>query len=194
MEGPGPLCMHCADLDHLVFLPAGDAAVTRRARKASGLSAVVVRFSRSRKRYERQGLLVEEAALDSAEQQCLADADARARRALRDQQRRVEQDVAFEEELAREIRRLFPGCSARGAEAIAHHAGARGSGRVARTAAGRALEPAAIELAVVASIRHEDTDYDDLLMSGLPRVDARERVWPDVQATLETWRGARLPR
>jgi hypothetical protein len=27
------LCLSCADLDHLVFLPAGDAAFTRRARK-----------------------------------------------------------------------------------------------------------------------------------------------------------------
>ena len=51
MEDPGPLCLACADLDHLVFLPAGDAALSRRARSGSGLSAVVVRFSRSRKRY-----------------------------------------------------------------------------------------------------------------------------------------------
>ena len=72
MDAPGPLCLACADLDHLVFLPAGDAALTRRAKKASGLSAVVVRWSRTRKRYERQGLLVEESALEQAEQQCLA--------------------------------------------------------------------------------------------------------------------------
>ncbi|HYR62576.1 MAG TPA: hypothetical protein VET24_08105 [Actinomycetota bacterium] len=63
MEGDGPLCMACAGLGDLVFLSAGDAALTRRAKKASGRSAVVVRFSRARKRYERQGLLVEEAAL-----------------------------------------------------------------------------------------------------------------------------------
>lgn len=25
MDGPGPLCLGCADLDHLVFLAAGDA-------------------------------------------------------------------------------------------------------------------------------------------------------------------------
>ena len=29
----GALCLSCADLDHLVFLPAGDVALTRRARK-----------------------------------------------------------------------------------------------------------------------------------------------------------------
>lgn len=83
MDDAGPLCLACADMDHLVFLPSGDAALTRRAKKASGLSAVVVRWSRTRKRYERQGLLVEDAALDQAERQCLADEDARMRRRQR---------------------------------------------------------------------------------------------------------------
>src|SRR5688572_5001929 len=59
----GALCLACADLDHLVFLPAGDVALTRRARKHSVLAAVVLKWSGARKRYERQGLLVEEAAL-----------------------------------------------------------------------------------------------------------------------------------
>ena len=76
MEDRGPLCLDCADLAHLVYLPAGDAALTRRARKASGLSAIVVRFSRARRRYERQGVLVEEPALQQAETECLADAEA----------------------------------------------------------------------------------------------------------------------
>ena len=80
MEGPGPLCLRSADLDHLVYLPAGDPALTRRAKKASGLSAVVVRFSRTRGHYERQGLLVEEDALVRTEGECLADEEARRRR------------------------------------------------------------------------------------------------------------------
>lgn len=67
MEDAGPVCLRCADMDLLIFLPAGDAALTRRAKKASGLAAVVVRFSRSRRRYERQGILVEEAVLERAE-------------------------------------------------------------------------------------------------------------------------------
>lgn len=77
MEDGGPLCLRCAHLDHLVYLPAGDATLTRRAKKASGLSAVVVQFSRTRKRYERQGVLVEEDALAQAERECLADEEAR---------------------------------------------------------------------------------------------------------------------
>jgi len=54
----------------------------------------------------------------------------------------------------------YPGCPAERAEAIARHAGLRGSGRVGRSADGRALDERAVGLAVVASIRHEDTDYD----------------------------------
>jgi hypothetical protein len=188
MEGQGPLCLGCADLDHLVFLPAGDAALSRRARQASGLSAVVVRFSRARKRYERQGILVEEAALEGAEAQCLADEEMRARRRERDRQRRADQDVVFEARLAEAILRLFPGCPAERAEAIARHAGTRGSGRVGRSAAGRTLDEQAITLAVVASVRHQDTDYDALLMAGVPRTDARGQVQPDIDRALAAWR------
>lgn len=55
MEDDGPRCLDCADMGHLEFLPSGDAALTRRATKISRLSAVVVRWSRSRNRYEREG-------------------------------------------------------------------------------------------------------------------------------------------
>jgi hypothetical protein len=189
MEGPGPLCLGCADMDHLVFLPAGNAALSRRAKKASRLAAVVVRFSRSRKRYERQGILVEEAALEQAEAQCLADEEVRARRRERERERSAAQDVAFQARLAAEIVELFPGCPSQRAEAIARHAGTRGSGRIGRSAAGRALDPAAVRLAVVASVRHEDTAYDDLLMAGVPREDARERVQRDIDRTLAAWEG-----
>jgi hypothetical protein len=188
MQDAGPLCMACSDLDHLMFLPSGDVALTRRATKASTLSAVVVRWSRSRKRYERQGTLVEESALELAEQQCMSDADARMRRRERDEVRRASMDAEFQGRLAREIRRLFPGCPAGRAAAIAQHTGMRGSGRVGRSAAGRALDQEAIVLAVVASVRHEDTGYDSLLMEGVPRDAARDRVRSGIDRVLAAWR------
>lgn len=67
MEPPGPACLRCVGLDHLEFLPAGDALLTRRVKARSTRYAVVVRFSRSRNRYERQGLLVEPQALTDAQ-------------------------------------------------------------------------------------------------------------------------------
>lgn len=69
---PGPsnqklaLCMSCAGLRHLVRLPPGDPALTRRAKKHSSTHAVVVRWARARRRYERQGWLVEPEALKRA--------------------------------------------------------------------------------------------------------------------------------
>lgn len=38
----GPLCLGCADVDHLEFLPSGDAAVTRRTSKHSHLDSYAV--------------------------------------------------------------------------------------------------------------------------------------------------------
>ena len=182
-----PLCLTCADFDHLVFLPAGNAALSRRAKKESTLSALVMRFNKRRKRHERQGILVEQAALELAEEQCLADEDVRARRRERDTERRVRQDVEFQAAMATEIRRLYPGCPAERAQAIADHAGTRGSGRVGRSAAGRALDEEAVRLAVIASVRHADTDYDDLLMAGVPRAEARERIRGAIDKVLEGW-------
>lgn len=188
VEFNAPVCLDCADLGHLVFLRRGDTALTRRAREGSGLWAVVVRHNRRRTRYERQGLLVEEAALARAEAACLADAEARARRRARDAARRAERDAQVTAALEAEIRRLFPGCPAERAQRIAAHASAKGSGRVGRTAAGRALDPGAVTAAVRAAVRHVDTDYDALLMSGVPRHQARARIAPTVETVLRSWR------
>ena len=67
MESTGPACLRCVGLDDLVFLPTGDAKLTRRAKANSARYAVVVRFSKARGRYERQGLLVEPRALSVAQ-------------------------------------------------------------------------------------------------------------------------------
>jgi len=188
MEDSGPVCMGCADMAHLVFLPSGDAALTRRAKAGSRLSAVVVRFSRARKRYERQRILVEEHALERAEQECLADEQLRARRRARDAERRTCEDGELQKRMAQEILRLFPGCPAERARAIARHTSLRGSGRVGRSAAGRSLDEAALELAVAAAVRHEDTRYDELLMTGVERELARARVRDEVARVLDGWR------
>ncbi|MFF0141434.1 DUF2293 domain-containing protein [Streptomyces sp. NPDC005227] len=187
LEEGEPRCLDCADLGHLVFLARGDTALTRRSREGSGLCAVVVRFSRRRGRYERQGLLVEEAALVRAEERCLADAEARRRRRVRDARRREAEDVRFTDAFAREIGRLFPCCPADRAYAIAAHASVRGSGRVGRSSAGRALSEAAVTAAVRASVRHTETAYDELLMNGVPRYQARRRIASAVDARLREW-------
>jgi hypothetical protein len=189
MEKGQPLCLACADLDHLLFLPAGDAALSRRARKHSSLAAVVVRFSRARKRYERQGLLVTEAGLAKAEEECAADAPARAAARASAAVTRLEEDREFVAVLALAISQRYPGCPADEARRIAEHAGRRRSGRVGRSAAGRALEPSAVDLAVTAHIRHAHTNYDELLMRGRARLDARALVGEKIAHVQAKWAG-----
>jgi hypothetical protein len=187
MEAGQPLCMHCADLDHLVFLSSGDTALTRRAKKHSALSAVVVRFSRARKRYERQGILVQETALAQAEEECLSDEDLRSRRRQQDALRRQEEDEDLMKRMAERVRQLYPGCPEREAQAIARHTAVRGSGRVGRSGAGRALDEQALGLAVVAFIRHNHTDYDKLMMQGWDRALARHEVRERIDNVLREW-------
>jgi hypothetical protein len=185
----GALCLACADLDHLIFLPAGDAALTRRARKYSTLAAMVLRWSRARKRYERQGLLVEAEALEKAEQECLADSEARARRREREAERRAELDRAYVERFAERMHQLFPGCPAGREMVIAEHACQKYSGRVGRSAAAKDLDESAVRLAVIAHIRHAETDYDDLLAQDLDRWDARAQVEEEVAQVIAKWEG-----
>ena len=183
----GALCLACADLEHLVFLPSGDPALTRRARKHSRLSAVVLKWSRARNRYERQGLLVEEAGLASAEAQCLADGEARARRRSREEARRGELDREYVERFAQRVRELYPRCPGDAERTIAEHACLKYSGRVGRSAAAKAFDEEAVRLGVVAHIRHVQTPYDELLAGGWDRREARRQVEEQVRSVLDSW-------
>ncbi|HDS44518.1 MAG TPA: DUF2293 domain-containing protein [Methanomicrobia archaeon] len=188
LEGDKPLCMDCADLDHLAFLPSGDAALTRRATKYSHLSAVVVTWSSTRKRYERQGILVEPAAIARAAAACSADADLRAARREKAATVRAARDKAYISRFALTVRRLYPACPAGVEHEIAEYACLKYSGRVGRSAAAKELDEQAIQLAVRAHIRHRFTTYDELLMDGWYRDDARSAVRADVEAISAQWR------
>lgn len=188
MEADQPLCLACAALADLEYLPAGDTALTRRATRHSERVAVVVRFSRTRRRYERQGILVEPAALEKAEQECVADAADRAVLRLRAAEQRREQDRALVLQMTRQIEILFPGCPPAERAAIAEHTAVRGSGRVGRTEAGRALEHAGLTVAVVAAVRHKHTNYDALLAKGMDRTRARQQVAERIDDILAAWR------
>lgn len=109
--------------------------------------------------------------------QCLEDAGARTHR-------RAAVDEQFRGEFADAIREQFPGCPTARAAAIAYHAAVRRT-RHAR----RASTPAAVRQAVAASVRHVDTDYGDLLMSGMDCDEARQRVRAQGDGVLDAWRG-----
>lgn len=181
------LCLTCADLDHLVFLPSGDAALTRRSKKHSRLSAVVLKWSRVRKRYERQGLLVENDALEQAEQECEADAKQREIRRARAMLRHEELDQEYIRRFAKRVREIYPRCPPGRELTIAEHACRKYSGRVGRSAAAKDLAEGAVQLAVLAHIRHTETEYDYLLVTGIDRVEARARVRTYVSEIVGKW-------
>jgi len=170
-----------------VCLPSGDAALTRRSAKYSTLSAVVLRWSRARNRYERQGLLVEPAALEQAEQECLADGEARARRQEREAERRAEQDQQYIARFAARVRELYPNCPPGREQVIAEHACQKYSGRVGRSAAARRLDNEAVRLAVAAHVRHAETPYDRLLAQGQERWQARLEIAGLADQVLAKW-------
>jgi hypothetical protein len=183
------LCLACADLDHLVFLPAGDAALTRRARKYSTLSAVVLQWSRSRKRYERQGVLVEKQALEQAEAECLDDSEIRERRRTRDAARREALDHQYVEQFAARIRELYPQCPTGREREIAEYACLKRSRRVGRSAAAKDLDEQAMRLAVIAHVRHRETQYEKLCAQVGDKWIARGMVEEDIRQVLQQWEG-----
>lgn len=151
---------------------------------------MVLKWSRARKRYERQGLLVEAAALELAEDECLADADLRARRRTREAERRAELDETFVGRFAARIRELFPRLVAGRDQTIAEHACLKYSGRIGRSALGKTMDEQAVRLAVIAHIRHRETNYDQLLGRGWERSDARAAVADRVHEVLKQWEAA----
>lgn len=183
----GALCLSCADLDHLVFLRSGNMALTKRARKHSRLSAVVLKWSRARKRYERQGLMIEHQALEKAEKECLSDGDIRELRRRREAIRREELDRRYLDQFAARIKELFPGCPNGREREIAEYACLKYSGRVGRSASAKKLDEAAIRLAVIAHLRHSETRYDELLSMGYDRWDARAAIEETIARVLQKW-------
>jgi hypothetical protein len=149
---------------------------------------VVVKWSRARKRYERQGLLVENEALERSEKECAADEDARKLARARAAARRAELDLEYIRSFAGRVRETYPFCPTGRERLIAEHACRKYSGRVGRSAAAKALDEEAVRLAVTAHVRHAETNYDELLLKGIERRDAREMVYPEVSRILDRWK------
>jgi len=188
-DDKGPLCLECADLDHLEFLARGDPAITRRSAKYSKLWAVVVEWSRSRNRYERQGILAEPEAIDRAAAESEADSEIRAQRREREAERREKLDRKYVAEFAQAIRSQFPRIQPGADIKIAEHACLKYSGRVGRSAAAKSFDPDAVLLAVRAHVRHNYTNYDELLFRFDNRRLAREMVHERIETVLDKWRG-----
>jgi hypothetical protein len=177
-----------------VFLPAGDGALTRAVKTASGEQPLYVVIKRTSKKYPPRaiGLWAAVDAIQSARDRLAAlRTEEHRAKLLAQKERRQKRDI---EEFSVAIRTRFPGCPLEEAEIIATHACEIGSGRVGRSRT--AEDP--IRAAVIAHIRHEHTDYDELLdqnaeswMSNEDREEikreVRELVRPEIDELLCLW-------
>ena len=91
------------------------------------------------------------------------------------------------EQFSRRIRELFPRCPTGREREIAEHACLKYSGRVGRTAFAKKLDTDAVRLAVIAHLRHTETDYDEHLMKGYERWEARDLVRGKIEQNLDQW-------
>ncbi len=187
LEKEAAICLECAELDHLTFLGRGDATLTRRARSNSSLNVVIVEWARRRKRYERQGVLLEPWALEKAEQECCEDQDQRRIQREKAAQRRAKDDRTYCDQVFQRLTDMFPNGDSDYLRNIAEHTTLRGSGRAGRSAAAKQLDDDMLRLAVIAGIRHDMTNYDELLMLGWDRAEARREVNERVNEILAAW-------
>lgn len=87
------------------------------------------------------------------------------------------------------MKELFPRCPAGREQEIAEHACLKYSGRIGRSASAKKFDEEAVRLAVIAHIRHAETEYDELLSKGYDRREARTEVEEDVLRVLKRWEG-----
>lgn len=127
------------------------------------------------------------AAIEQAEAECLADEERRTRQRERAAERRQVEDQQYEATVTEKLRELFPGCPAEEAGRIAAWTCRKHSGRVRRSAAAKEFDPQALQLAVVAHIRHEHTKYDELLRKHGDRQLARAEVRAKIATVVERW-------
>ena len=97
---------------------------------------------------------------------------------------RQAEDIEFVTALTQAISQRDRGSPREEALRIAEHTGQRSSGRVGRSASGRALNASAVDLAVIAHVRHVHTNYDELLMRGVDRSTARAQVWKKIESLI----------
>lgn len=88
---------------------------------------------------------------------------------------------SFRKEIIREYLRLnFPGCPKAAAEHFAEIVSTRAW---KNTSLGTALG-----IVMRSSLRHNMTDYDTLLLTGIDRHEARRRVEPKVNKMIDEWK------
>lgn len=185
-------CAACAEIKGLELLPPGDAAMTRRSKKYSSRTIVVQEWNNKRKRYERLGQFVEPSAIIQAKEECESDQTDREAKNAKAAIKRSIEDREYRRLFAIEIRKLFPSMPANREMAIAEHACEKYSGRVGRTASAKEFDEDMITRAVIAHIRHAETNYDNEFGKGKRKREIREDIRPEITLMIRRWKREKL--
>lgn len=162
-----------------VFVPKGDVYVTKNCRKethAAGQNVYVVVNKRRKPIGLRCPASIVKAVQDS-------DQATAAKRAEAVQKR----DAAIEGDFEQALKRLFPNTPKESIPRIVSHAVKKRSRRVGRS--GTVQLDDKVKLAVRAHIRHQHTEYEQLLRQGTSREEARRQVWSKLNEVARLWGG-----
>jgi hypothetical protein len=90
--------------------------------------------------------------------------------------------------MAEKIRAVYPGCPPAGSSRASPRIPPRAAADAwaVRLPAARSMMQA-LTLAVAAWVRHHHTRYDELVMSGQERADARSRIREEMDGVLDRW-------
>jgi hypothetical protein len=182
------VCEKCADLWALTLLPPGDVAMTRRSKKHSARTVVVMEWNNKRRRYNRLGQLVEPSAITAAKEECEQDRGKREEKQKKAAVKRAIDDKIYIDSFSQEIRKTFPNMPTSREQEVATHACEKYSGRVGRSAKAKEFDEEMITRAVVAHIRHKETAYDDMFGRGKRKREIRDDVKADISEVLRRWK------
>ena len=181
-------CFTCSPFVNYHLLPPGNVALTRRSKKHSSQCGVLLAWNQKRRRYERKGQYVEAGAILKAKEECVADEEKRAAKSKKAAIVREVKDKEYIQAFGVAIRTNFPGCPAGREYEIAQHACEKHSGRVGRTASAKEFDAKMIELAVVAHIRHTETNYDNQFGKGKRKKEIRADLSVTINRILNSWK------
>ncbi len=176
--------------DEFVEIPTGDAFITRKVKELAETAYVRM------KKYKRGGfsravgVLIPKPVLEAAKRLAGQTEESRLKHRKAATGFRQRKEARFREEVTARMLVLFPKMPPDEARLVAEHAFEVGSGRVGRTTS--VDLDVKIKLAVKARIRHQHTDYDELLALGHDREWIRQQVLAEVEAVYREWEAGQV--
>ena len=169
------------------YVPSGNVYVSRHCRSVTNASGQPLYIVFNPARGNRVGMHVPVAIHDQVQTNAAATADSR-------QQAVLSKDNRDKEKARATLCSLFPRIPSEDSDRVLDHAYLKGSGRVGRS--GKITDVQKMKLAVVAHIRHEHTNYDELLQrlngpakkkNKAHRDQARRTIAKDIEKKLKEW-------